>query len=81
MNIDLKKDLKIYKTGDVLEKGDIVMICKVYRDNVPKFFLLNLYTSEALSMEFNSVSDLLNHYNIDNTWVHHNGDKITIKNY
>lgn len=81
MNIDLKKDLKIYKTGDVLEKGDIVMICKVYRDNIPKFFLLNLYTSEALSMEFNSVSDLLNHYNIDSTWVHHDGDKITIKNY
>lgn len=81
MKIDLKRDLKIYKTGDVLEKGDIYMICKVKRNGRLKFFFLNLYNNEALGEEFNSVSELLSHYYVDETWIHHDGDKITIKNY
>lgn len=81
MQIDLKTDLKIYKTGDIVEKGDIYMICRVKRNGCPKFFFLNLYTSEALGEEFDSVSELLSYYNVDNTWTRHNGDRVTIKNY
>lgn len=81
MKIDLKKDLKIYKTGDILEKGDIYMICRVKRNGRLKFFFLNLYNNEALEEEFNSVSELLSYYRIDETWTRYNGDKVTIKNH